>query len=42
MSEETKAREETQPVPQQAPAAAAKENKDQPEPKYSFNDWASI
>ena len=43
MSDDQKAQEAAQPVPQQAPAASGtKDTKDQPEPQHSFHDWASI
>lgn len=43
MSEDQKAREETQPMPKEAPAAnAPKSTKDQTEQEHSFHDWASI
>lgn len=44
MSEDQKAREETQPMPQQAPAAnGSKDTKEnQNEQQHSFHDWASI
>lgn len=44
MSEDQKAREETQPMPQEAPAAyGSKDTKeDQSEQKHSFHDWAAI
>lgn len=43
MSEDQKAREATQPEPQQAPAASKSEDtKEQSAPQHSFSDWASI